>query len=46
MEITIVKGSMDYINDCEDALLNSELGIRYFSKKGSARKTLEDGGFN
>ena len=43
MEITIVKGSMDYINDCEDALLNSELGIRYFSEKGSARKALEDG---
>jgi ribosomal protein S18 acetylase RimI-like enzyme len=43
MEISIVKGSMDYINDCEDILLNSELGIRYFSKKGSARKTLEDG---
>lgn len=43
MEITIVKASMDYINDCEDALLNSELGIRYFPRKGSARKTLEDG---
>ena len=43
MEITIVKGSMDYINDCEDALLNSELGIRYFPKKDSALKTLEDG---
>ncbi|MBU3143793.1 N-acetyltransferase [Clostridium sp. CF012] len=43
MEITIVKGSMDYIVDCEDSLLNSELGIRYFSEKGSARKALEDG---
>lgn len=43
MEITIVKGSMEYINDCEDALLNSALGIRYFSEKGSARKILEDG---
>ncbi|MBU3128657.1 GNAT family N-acetyltransferase [Clostridium tagluense] len=43
MEITILKGSMDYINDCEDALLNSELGIKYFSEKGSARKALEDG---
>ena len=43
MEITIVKGSLDYINDCEEALANSELGIRYFSKEGSARKALEDG---
>jgi ribosomal protein S18 acetylase RimI-like enzyme len=43
MEITIVKGSIDYINDCEDALVNSELGKRYFSRKGSARKALEDG---
>jgi ribosomal protein S18 acetylase RimI-like enzyme len=43
MEITIVKGNMDYINDCEDALVNSELGIRYFSEKGSARKALEEG---
>jgi len=45
MEITIVKGSMAYINDCEGILLNSELGIRYFSEKGSARKALE-AGFN
>lgn len=43
MEVTIVKGSIDYINDCEDALVNSELGIRYFSEKGSARKALEEG---
>lgn len=43
MEIKIVNGSMDYINDCEDALLNSELGIRYFSGIGSARKALEEG---
>ena len=33
MEITIVKGSMDYINDCEEIVLNSELGIRYFSER-------------
>jgi len=43
MEITIIKGSIDYINDCEAALVNSELGIRYFSEKGSARKVLLDG---
>ena len=43
MKITITKGNIDYINDCEAALVNSELGIRYFSEKGSARKTLEEG---
>lgn len=43
MEIKIVKGSIDYINDCEDTLVNSELGMRYFSKKGSARNALEEG---
>lgn len=43
MEVTIIKGSIDFINDCEDALINSELGIRYFSEKGSARKALEEG---
>ena len=43
MEITVVKGSISYINDCEDALVNSELGKRYFSEKGSAQKSLEEG---
>ena len=43
MRITIVKGSMNYITDCEAALMNSELGTRYFSKIGSARKALEEG---
>lgn len=43
MDITIVKGSMNYLDDCEDALVNSELGKRYFSEKGSARKSLEEG---
>jgi ribosomal protein S18 acetylase RimI-like enzyme len=43
MEITIVKGNINYIDDCEDALVKSELGLRYFSKEGSARKALEEG---
>ncbi|MDP4268479.1 MAG: N-acetyltransferase [Bacteroidota bacterium] len=43
MEITVIKGSINYIDDCEDALVNSELGKRYFSEKGSARKSLEEG---
>ena len=43
MKMTIIKGSIEYINDCEDALVNSELGKRYFSQKGSARKALQEG---
>ncbi|SHJ12681.1 Ribosomal protein S18 acetylase RimI [Clostridium cavendishii DSM 21758] len=43
MKITIVQGSIEYINDCEDALVNSELGIRYFSEKESARNALKEG---
>ena len=43
MDITVIKGSIDYINDCENALLNSEVGKRYFSEKGSVRKSIEEG---
>ena len=43
MEIAILKGKLDYIDDCEEALVKSELGLRYFSKEGSARKALEEG---
>jgi len=43
MKMTIIKGSIEYINDCEDALVNSDLGKRYFSQKGSARKALQEG---
>jgi len=43
MEITVIKGSINYIDDCEEALVNSELGKRYFSEKGKARKALEEG---
>ena len=43
METKIVKGNISFINECEDALLNSKLGEKYFSEIGSARKTLEEG---
>lgn len=43
MEIRIVKGSSEFLNDCEDALVNSELGAQYFSNEGSARKSLQEG---
>lgn len=43
MEMTIIKGNLNHIVDCEDALVNSELGKRYFSEEGKARKALEEG---
>lgn len=43
MEVTVVKGDIKHIVDCEEALINSELGKRYFSEKGKARRALEEG---
>ena len=43
METKIIKGNISFINECEDALVNSLLGKKYFSEAGSARKTLEEG---
>lgn len=43
MDINIIKGNMTYINDCEIALIKSELGKTYFYKIDSARKALEEG---
>jgi ribosomal protein S18 acetylase RimI-like enzyme len=43
METAITKGSIIYLDDCEDALVDSELGKRYFSQTGSARRALEEG---
>lgn len=43
MDIKVIKGGIHYLDDCEGALVNSELGRRYFSQKGSARKSLEEG---
>lgn len=43
MNIKVIKGNMNYINDCEDVLVNLELGKRYFLKEGSVRKLLEEG---
>ncbi|MDF2588454.1 MAG: GCN5-related N-acetyltransferase [Anaerocolumna sp.] len=43
MDITVIKGSINYIDDCEISLVDSELGRRYFSEDGSARKSLEKG---
>lgn len=43
MDITIEKGALQYLNDCEEALLDSELGRRYFTEEGSARKAILEG---
>lgn len=43
MNIKVIKGNINYINDCEEALLNSELGQRYFQDEGRAKKSLEEG---
>jgi ribosomal protein S18 acetylase RimI-like enzyme len=43
MEISIIKGSINNINACEEALSNSELGKRYFGASGSARRALVEG---
>ena len=43
MHIKIIKGNMNHINDCKEALINSELGKRYFTESGRAKKALEEG---
>ncbi|MCK5129730.1 MAG: GNAT family N-acetyltransferase [Clostridiales bacterium] len=43
MNIQIKIGSMEYLNDCEEALHNSELGKQYFEKEGSAEKAVLEG---
>lgn len=43
MDIRIEKGSLEYLNDCEETLLNSELGRKYFSNEGSGKKAILEG---
>jgi len=43
MNIRIEKGSMKYLSDCEEALLDSELGRKYFEDEGSGRKAILEG---
>lgn len=43
MGITIDKGNIVHLKDCEEAIVNSELGRRYFSQTGNARSSLEIG---
>ncbi|WP_314059202.1 GNAT family N-acetyltransferase [uncultured Vagococcus sp.] len=43
MNITITKGSLKNLSDCEEALLNSDLGQRYFPSIESASKAVREG---
>lgn len=43
MEVKIEKGSIEYLNACEEALQNSELGKRYFSNENSAANAVKEG---
>ena len=43
MDIYIKKGNLQHINDCEEILVHSELGQRYFSERGSAKKAIREG---
>jgi len=43
LNIEIVKGNCEHLNDCEEALLKSSLGKHYFERDGSARKAVEEG---
>lgn len=43
MDICFKKGTLEYLNDCEEALINSELGRRYFTNEGSGKKAILEG---
>ena len=43
MDIKIEKGTMQYRKDCEEALLNSELGKRYFASERSGESAVLEG---
>lgn len=43
MDTRIDKGDLRYLDDCEEALVHSELGRKYFTEEGSARKAIIEG---
>ena len=43
MDIRIEKGTRQYLNDCEEALLKSELGRKYFTGAGAGKKAVPEG---
>ena len=43
LDIKIIKGNSEHLEDCKEALLKSPLGKHYFQSKGSAHKAIEEG---
>ena len=43
IEIKIEKGKIEYLEDCKEALVNSELGRRYFENKSRAEEAIIEG---
>ena len=43
MNITIREGEPKHLEDCKQALLNSELGRKYFANEGNAEKAILEG---
>lgn len=43
MKIFMIKGTLAHAKECEQALLQSELGTAYFTAEGSAQRALEEG---
>jgi len=43
MHITIQKGGLEHLNDCVQALVDSELGRLYFTGEGSAERAVREG---
>lgn len=43
MEIVIQKGTLQYLNDCEEILLNSQLGRKYFTGEDTGKKAILEG---
>ncbi len=43
VDIVIIKGSPAYLSDCVDALEQSDLGLNYFERDGSALAAIQEG---
>ena len=43
MEVKIEKGKIEYLADCKEALVNSELGRRYFENETKAEEAVLEG---
>jgi len=43
LTVSIVKGTLERLEECTDALLNSEIGAVYFSQEQRARAFLQEG---